>query len=121
MNKRVAFNFCIVVIVMVLLIYALARVPATAPTATSASSDKRAVFDCADGSSIAATFHLPADTSVDIVLSDGRELSLPHAISGSGARYATSGEAIVFWNKGNSAFIQENGTTTYDDCTTIDD
>jgi membrane-bound inhibitor of C-type lysozyme len=39
-------------------------------------------------------------------------------VSGSGARYANSNESFVFWNKGNTAFIEENGKTTYSNCTT---
>ena len=51
-----------------------------------------------------------------LVLSDGRVLRLPQALSASGARYANAAESIVFWNKGNTAFIEEKGKTTYDGC-----
>ena len=46
---------------------------------------------------------------------------LPQTISASGARYANDDESIVFWNKGNTAFITENGpdNITYKDCTDI--
>ncbi len=74
-------------------------------------------FVCADGKSITAVFHLPDDEGVDIALSDGRTMNLPHAMSASGARYANKDESFVFWNKGMSAFIQEGGVTTYDNCT----
>lgn len=77
--------------------------------------DINAIFNCPEERMIITTFHLSDDT-VDIKLSDGRELTLPRAISASGARYANSDESFVFWNKGNTAFIQENGTTTYQDC-----
>ena len=50
------------------------------------------------------------------MLSDGRVLRLPQALSASGARYANAAESIVFWNKGNTAFIEEKGNTTYDGC-----
>ncbi|MFA5098904.1 MAG: MliC family protein [Candidatus Paceibacterota bacterium] len=84
------------------------------------NQDKAAVFNCTDGKSITAVFHLPDDKNVDLVLSDGRKLSIPRAISGSGARYANADESFVFWNKGNTAFITENGKTTYQDCATND-
>jgi membrane-bound inhibitor of C-type lysozyme len=80
------------------------------------STEKTVTYKCADGKSITATFHLPSDTHVDLVLSDGRTTSVSHAISASGARYANTDESFVFWNKGDTAFIIENGTTTYQGC-----
>lgn len=77
-----------------------------------------ATFTCADGKSIDAVFYPSNDTRVDLTLSDGRTLTVPHAISASGARYATPDESFVFWNKGDTAFIDENGATTYQDCMT---
>ena len=57
--------------------------------------------------------------SVVLTLSDGRTLTLPQAISASGARYANQSESFVFWNKGDTAFITEGtSTTTYADCAT---
>lgn len=76
----------------------------------------RAVFNCKNGLMIAATFMGGTQPSVYLELSDGRKLTVPAGLSGSGARYATPDERFVFWNKGDSAFIQENGATTYDDC-----
>ena len=71
------------------------------------------MFTCPGGKSIDALF---ADDSVALKLSDGRALTLPHAVSADGARYTNTDESFVFWNKGNGAFILENGTTTYRDC-----
>ncbi len=51
-------------------------------------------------------------------LSDGRKILLPQAMSGSGARYANKDETFVFWNKGNTSFIEEGGKTTYAGCAT---
>lgn len=53
---------------------------------------------------------------VELVLSDGRQMSLPQTISGSGIRYAASDESMVFWSKGESAFITENNKETYSNC-----
>lgn len=55
---------------------------------------------------------------VNLILSDGREQVVPRARSADGARYANADESFVFWNKGNGAFITEQGTTTYDGCVT---
>lgn len=84
------------------------------------AGDKTVVFACDAGKSVTATFHLPADADVTLALSDGRNMTLPHAMSADGARYANANESIVFWNKGNGAFITEgvgdNSTTTYANC-----
>ena len=50
---------------------------------------------------------------MSLQLSDGRSIALPQAMSGSGARYADAGDRTVFWNKGNTAFIEEGGKTTF--------
>ncbi len=72
-------------------------------------------FECAGGSWVRATF---PQGRVDLLLSDGRQLALPQVISASGARYANPDESFVFWNKGTTAFIQENGVETYSGCVT---
>lgn len=55
---------------------------------------------------------------VSLALSDGRRFDLPQTVSGSGIRYADKAEAIVFWSKGNTAFVQEAPaqTETYTGC-----
>lgn len=77
----------------------------------------KAVFACPGDKAIYAEF---VDDKVDLLLSDGRSLSIPRAISASGARYASADESFVFWNKGNGAFIEEKGSITYDDCVTAE-
>jgi membrane-bound inhibitor of C-type lysozyme len=89
---------------------------APAPTTDDTSLDKVALFSCDMNKSISATFHLPADKAVDLTLGDGRTMSLLHAISASGARYANADESFVFWNKGETAFITENGKNTFENC-----
>ena len=72
-------------------------------------------FKCADGKSIAATFYA---ASVALKLSDGRSMTVPQAMSASGARYAKKDETFVFWNKGDTAFVTEgkDGKETYSGC-----
>lgn len=91
-------------------VFLVGMVRAETPVAT-------AVFKCADGKSIDATFY--AD-KVDLKLSDGRSMSVPQAMSASGARYANEDETFVFWNKGNTAFVTEGADQkmTYADCAT---
>ncbi len=73
------------------------------------------LFQCDGGLSLKADF---GNATVNLVLSDGRRVSLPQAISADGARYANPDESFVFWNKGNGALIQEYGKTTYINCVT---
>ena len=72
-------------------------------------------YSCADDKSIEATYY---SDKVDLVLSDGRSMSLPQTISGSGTRYANTDESFVFWSKGKTAFATEGDANdpTYADC-----
>ena len=78
----------------------------------------RATFHCDGGKSIVAVFENGAQASVHLTLSDGRQLALPQARSADGARYANADESFVFWNKGNTAIVEERGRTTYSGCAT---
>ena len=75
-----------------------------------------ALFTCSENKTI-QTFFLK--DKVSLILSDGRQLKLQQVMSGSGARYATTDESFVFWNKGDTAFIEEGKETTYKDCVTV--
>lgn len=79
-----------------------------------------ATFSCEQGKTIGAVFYT---AKVDLTLSDGRKMTLPQAISASGARYANADESFVFWNKGNTAFITEGktGAQSYTNCITPGD
>lgn len=90
---------------------------ATAKQYEKESGIIRAVFACPESKAVYAEF---TKNKVFLVLSDGRKLDLNQTISGSGARYANGDESFVFWNKGNGAFIEENGSTTYQDCVTAE-
>lgn len=110
-------NVIIFTISIIVLIFAIILFIKQSSNQEEQAKDINAVFTCPDQRTIITTFHLSDDT-VDIKLSDGREITLPRAISASGARYANADESIVFWNKGDTAFIEENGTITYQDCIT---
>lgn len=70
-------------------------------------------FSCDANKNIKAIFY---KDRVVISLSDGRNMSLPQVLSGSGARYANFDESFVFWNKGDTAFVNEGNSTTYQNC-----
>ena len=110
------------VVVLPLLTAGAAVAQAPAPVAT-------VQYSCAQGKSLAAEyFDGPTRTAPDgrpipggrvvVQLSDGRKLNLPQTLSGSGIRYADSSGSIVFWSKGDTAFVEEgaNQTVTYRDC-----
>lgn len=80
--------------------------------------EKTVTFICDASKSIIATFYAEDDKFVDLKLSDGRNISVPRAISASGARYAKQDESFVFWNKGDTAFITEgtNSDQTFGNC-----
>ena len=96
----------------ILAIAALLTLPALAETPVAT-----ATFKCQGGKSIEATFYA---SSVSLTLSDGRSLTVPQAMSGSGARYANKDETFVCWNKGDTAFVTEgdDGKDTYSGCAT---
>lgn len=54
--------------------------------------------------------------SVEIILSDGRNFNLPQTISASGIRYANDDESLIFWSKGENAFILEGDEGIYKNC-----
>ena len=76
-----------------------------------------AIFNCADNKNIKAIFF---QDKVELTLSDGRSLLLNQAISASGARYTNSDESFVFWNKGDTAFVEEKTGITFKDCVVSD-
>lgn len=72
-------------------------------------------FMCSNGKSIDAIF---TENSAIIAVND-QVLELPQTISASGARYANADESFVFWEKGGTAFVEESGVVTYDECVTV--
>jgi membrane-bound inhibitor of C-type lysozyme len=71
------------------------------------------VFQCDDNKPIKAVFY---KNSVRVNLDKKEEVFLPQTISASGARYANDNESIIFWNKGDTAFVEEGGVTTFTNC-----
>lgn len=72
----------------------------------------QAKFVCPKGESLSANFY---DRMVQLEF-EGQTMYLPQTISASGARYANKDESFIFWNKGNSAFIERNGKIVLEDC-----
>ncbi|MGC9602520.1 MAG: MliC family protein [Minisyncoccia bacterium] len=90
-------------------------------TSTEQQETAKVTYACDANKTIVATYYsgpsLPVPVgstmppapngSVALTLGDGRAMTLPQTISGSGIRYANADESLVFWSKGNTAFITE--------------
>ena len=70
-------------------------------------------FRCPDGQTVMAQFQLPEDQFVNVRFA-GREMRLPHVISGSGARYSDG--KTTFWNKGDGALMEVDDKIVVQDC-----
>ena len=79
--------------------------------------EKEVSFNCADGKSFIVGYSDDVEIAT-LSLSDERQVTLERAISASGARY-TNDSGFVFWNKGDGAFIEENGEMTYENCIVV--
>jgi len=108
---------------------ALRPTPPVSTSTNNVSEVSSQTYLCNDDKSIATVFYkddtvaLPIanepptpNGSVHIRLNDGRTFSLPQTLSASGIRYANADESIIFWSKGNSAFIEEGNQKTYTGC-----
>lgn len=99
----------IITIILLVLVYFIVRAPrALVPIVEDSIPTTH--YSCAIGS-IDARYGASA---VNLALSDGRTFVLPQVVSGSGVRYEK--DSTVFISKGDDAFLQEDGTTTFVDC-----
>lgn len=105
----------VAVVIGVLLLQGHVAAPSGNPTAT-------VTYLCAKGKGIVASFYDGSSTpatspdqppkpggSVALTLSTGEKKVLAQTISADGGRYANPDESFVFWGKGNSALVLENG------------
>jgi membrane-bound inhibitor of C-type lysozyme len=91
--------------------------PVTQNQGASIGDENAVEFRCADGKSMTAVF---ARDILGLTLSDGRQLELRQAASGSGIRYLNNTETIEFRGKGADAYLQEGSTETYRDCKAVE-
>jgi membrane-bound inhibitor of C-type lysozyme len=87
-----------------------------------------AYYSCEKGKQIKARFFEVGQNSTDVEdmpipnglvkleLSDDRQLNLSQTISASGIRYANTDESIIFWNKGDKAFVIEDEKESFTNC-----
>lgn len=108
MSKKTIIIFLIAV-VLAFIAYLIAQKPENEPI----TEKEVFLFNCDDEKFVFASF---SERAVSLELSDGREMTLPQTISASGARYADEEENFIFWNKGDTAFIDERGEFTFQNC-----
>ena len=106
---RNQFMLGIVVAILVLFLIFLLRQQSLIP------GSKPEKFICADGKYIDATFQ---NETAQLNLSDDRVLQLPMVVSTDGIRYANDDESVSFVRKDGGSYLEENGTTTYNNCVT---
>ena len=75
-----------------------------------------ASYKCAGGETFQAVFVNGGANSVELNYADGTSFNLAQTISADGGRYANWDNSYVFWSKGDTAFIEENGKTTLNNC-----
>lgn len=85
---------------------------------TSEYETVEASFNCEEGTIDAKFYNSEEDSYAELTLNNDREITADRVVSASGAKYEN--EEVVFWNKGNEAFLEEDGETTFDNCTTED-
>ncbi len=89
---------------------------------TQTSQAPSVTYACDGGKTINATFiegatppppqpgQPPVMTgNVNLVFGDGTRMSLPRTLSADGLRYANADESFVFWSKGQTAMVLQNG------------
>lgn len=76
-------------------------------------------YSCAEGKTFFARVEVNRTPGkAEVFLKDGTKMLLDQTMSGSGVRYANSGESFIFWTKGDTAFIEEGPVQSYSNCVT---
>ncbi len=86
---------------------------ATSTRQSSLTGIPGTLFECGEGKALKAEF---LQGSVNLALSDGRQIRLPETIAASGTRYANTNESFVLWHRDNIVSVEENGITAYANC-----
>ncbi|MDB5189807.1 MAG: hypothetical protein JWN49_133 [Parcubacteria group bacterium] len=109
--KRTYTSLAIILLVLIVAVVAYMLYPVKQNEPAVITPSGAVAYTCDSGKTFTATF---SDTDVALTLSDGRSLTLPHVMSGSGIRYEQGNVVLV--GKGSDAFIEENGAQTYVNC-----
>ena len=94
--------------------------PTTSATTTPvpvAKQDKSFSLKCDAQKTLKVTFHIPADNSVEVVLSDGRSMSLANVSVSGKVEYANANKSALLDINGPQMSLTEGKTVTYANCT----
>lgn len=89
----------------------LAACAKEAPAPPAEESSAPVPYRCAGGVELRALYR---EDTVAVTLPDGHLVTLPHVVSGSGARY--SNDTLTWWTKGDSGFVMAGDSVTIRDC-----
>ncbi len=92
------------------------QIPVTETPGATGGGENLVEFRCDGGKTMTAVFERDI---VGLTLSDGRQVVLRQATSGSGIRYLSNDTKIEFTAKGEGGSLQENGQTTYANCVAL--
>jgi membrane-bound inhibitor of C-type lysozyme len=108
-------NFCPVAVLLLLaFVLACSQKEGPAPARQPLGAPhKTFVYRCEGGQSFTVEFVDKAEVALFTL--DGKTLKLPHALSGSGARYSDGHTTL--WIKGDGAFVEVDGKIVIKDCT----
>lgn len=117
MKTSTLLGILLILIVLAAGVYQLmySREPGGNTTASNPATTNVVSYFCQEGK-LSASFSKDA---VALTYPDGTVMNMPHAMSADGGRYeatSTAGADVVFWSKGDSAFVTENGKNTYTGC-----
>lgn len=111
MNKKALWITSIAIVVIGTLLWKMpAKAPVAPPTEAPTGEISATFYDQKTGEKVDALF---VDRRVTFTNTKLGTMTLDQAISADGARYATTDESIVFWNKGNSVLITQNGKIVF--------
>ena len=105
----------ILLMIIVIMLFSAAGCGNAQRCSLAVRGGKILTYQCENGEKILARYYSLADGSLNFIklmMPDGKEYTLPQALSASGARYTNEIE-LVWWIKGNSAVVEsrgENGT-----------
>ena len=125
-NENVAVSFAVIMIALGLgyfLMHRSVQAPVHNTVSNSDSTvsappagDQVFVLACDAGKSMMVTFHIPEDKTADVILSDGRTLSLPKVSPNGGVLYSNADASIILGASNNKLVLSENKKDTYTNC-----
>ena len=77
-------------------------------------------YKCDGDKEISALFMNGPANSVEVNLPNNKTYNLAQTMSADGGRYANWDNSFVFWSKGDTAFVEQGGNQTYENCVQTD-